>query len=200
MAQNSNEKTVYYRVKMQHDEDTLVKLSHMQYDIFCKRNRFFRTVLAAAAVIVGITNFDAFWGILLTAYGCYLLTSTYSSANHTAHKIAKQLKDAGMPFPASEYLFEDKSMRIISLNDSEELEALPYSSVRSIGEDHEYFYIFRDEFGGYMIPKDALGDEKTGLFRAFISQKTGQLIANRASPAKRLMSWFRHREDEPYHL
>ena len=51
-----------------------------------------------------------------------------------------------------------------------------------------------------MIPKDALGDEKTGLFRAFISHKTGQLIANRASPAKRLKSWFRHKEDGPYHL
>lgn len=201
MAKNAKEEKIYYSVTMTHNEESLEKLSRMQYDIFCKRNLFFRTIIAGVAVVFGVLHFDKFWGILLTAYGCYLLTSKYSSANHTAHKIAKQIKEAKLPFPSSRYSFDDKQMNIYSLNDSEELAPLAYSAVCRLGEDMEYYYIFRDEYGGYMIPKKELGsDEKIDGFFEFIKQKTGLVIANRASPYKRLRAWLKQRENEPYHL
>lgn len=200
MSGKANDKKEYFRVKMQHDEDTLVKLAHMQYDIFCKGNRISRTIVAAAAVIFGAIKFDNWWGILILAYGCYLLSSTYSSANHTAHKLAKQLKDSNMPFPSSVYSFEDKALHILTVDGKEELDPLPYSAVCRLGEDRDFYYIFRDEYGGYMIPKEVLGTEKSDEFYEFITKKTGQLIANRASPYKRFRAWLKYKENEPYHL
>lgn len=200
MAANTKPEKIYFRVKMQHDEDTLVKLSRMQYDIFCKRNLFFRSIIAAAAIIFGIMNFEAVWGIFLTAYGCYMLTSKYSSSNHTAHKLTKQLKESGLPFPSSEYSFDSTAMHIVSLPERDEMDPLPYSAINSLGEDLNYFYIFRNQYGGYMIPKSALGDEGTDAFRKFILEKTGKLFANRASPLKRLLFRMKKKEDEPYHL
>ena len=104
-----------YSVTMRHDEKSLEALAHMQYDLFCRGNRIARSALSVAAVFAGILRFQDWWGILLVAYGCYLVTSTYSAANHTAHKLAKQIRDSGMPFPASRYTFGERAMQINAL-------------------------------------------------------------------------------------
>ena len=75
---------IYYQANMQHTEKTLEALSHTQYDLFCTNNRITRTILSVVFIAAGILNLSQWWGILLAAYGCYLTTSTYSSANHTA--------------------------------------------------------------------------------------------------------------------
>ena len=98
---------IRYTIKMQHDEKTFEALSRMQYDLFCSSNRITRTILSILLIAAGIVNFTQWWGILLAAYGCYLTTSTYSSANHTAHRLAEQIKNSGMPFPSSRYEFSD---------------------------------------------------------------------------------------------
>ena len=40
------EEKPFFEVKMQHDEDSLVSLAHMQYDLFCTRNRAARSILS----------------------------------------------------------------------------------------------------------------------------------------------------------
>ena len=77
-----------FQATIQHDDKTFESLAHMQYDLFCKSNRISRTILSVGAILLGIVNSEAWWGILVIAYGCYLSTSTYASANHTAHKLA----------------------------------------------------------------------------------------------------------------
>ena len=104
-----------YQVEMQHTEKSFEALAHMQYDLFCMGNRVARSLLSLVLVILGVVNFSQWWGILITAYGCYLVTSTYSAANHTAHKLTKQLRDSGLDFPASRYVFKKKAMEVISL-------------------------------------------------------------------------------------
>ena len=177
----------YYDVKMQHTEKTFEALAHMQYDLFCRSNRIIRTIMGVAAVLLGLTNGDSWWAILLIAYGCYLFTSKYSSANHTAHKLADQIKETGMPFPASQYLFHGDRMEIISLPKEERLEEpLRYSDVCRLGEDYQYFYLFRDQYGGYMIPKEALG-KKALDFQDFIQEKTGLTVRNKFAPVIRVL-------------
>ena len=189
-----------YKIKMTHTERTLESLAHMQYDLFCRRNRIVRQLISVAAMVFGVINFSAWWGILLIAYGGYLITSTYSSSNRTAHKLAEQIEASCLGYPRSEYVFEDKAMYIFSPSDKKEVnEPLFYSNIKSIGEDSSYFYIFRNEFGGYMIPKEALGDKLTA-FRDFIEKKSGQAVINPRSPLKRLLASLRRRENEPYHL
>ena len=104
---------IYYKIEMHHNEKTFESLSRMQYDLFCASNRITRTILSILFIAGGIINLSEWWGILLAAYGCYLTTSTYSSANHTAHKLAEQIKKSGMPFPASRYEFRENHLKSI---------------------------------------------------------------------------------------
>ena len=66
-----------YDITMEHNEDSLIALSHMQYDLFCTRNFIARSLLSLVAIAVGAVYFSRFWGIALVAYGAYLMTSTY---------------------------------------------------------------------------------------------------------------------------
>ena len=189
-----------FEVEMQHTEESLQALSHMQYDLFCTKNRIVRTALSLGFVILGVVYFSHWWGVLAIAYGCYLTTSTYASANHTAHKIAGQLKESGMPFPHSRYLFGKEAIRIISLPGDEELDPLPYSQVCGLGEDNRNFYIFRDRYGGYVLPKEKLAGREDA-FRSFVEGKTGKFFRRRRqAPIRRLMHWMKKRENEAYHL
>ena len=189
-----------FEVEMQHTEESLQALSHMQYDLFCTKNRIVRTALSLGFVILGVVYFSHWWGVLAIAYGCYLTTSTYASANHTAHKIAGQLKESGMPFPHSRYLFGKEAIRIISLPGDEELDPLPYSQVCGLGEDNQNFYIFRDRYGGYVLPKEKLADREDA-FRSFVEGKTGKFFRRRRqAPIRRLIQWMKKRENEAYHL
>lgn len=182
----------YFDVTMQHTEKTFEALSRMQYDLFCRQNRIVRTLLSLVFIVLGITRFSDWWGILLVAYGCYLTTSTYSSANHTAHKLTARIKESGMPFPSSRYLFRAREMEIRSLPEGAAEGQLAYQDMLRIAEDYEYFYIFRDRFGGYMIPKTELKDAADD-FRQFLEEKTGQKTASRTAPVMKLLRWLRRR-------
>lgn len=183
---------LFYKVEMQHTEESFKALAHMQYDLFCGSNRVARTVISLVLMVVGVINFSAWWGILLVAYGCYLTTSTYVSANRTANKLSEQIKNSGNPFPASCYEFREEKMDIIRLPERVRDSSLAYADIRRVGEDIKYFYIFRDEFGGYMIPKEALG-QKTAAFRTFLEGKAGQTVRDSKIPIVRLIRWLRRR-------
>lgn len=188
-----------YEATIQHNDKTFEDLARMQYDLFCKSNRLGRTILSLAAVLLGIAYSESWWGILVIGYGCYLMTSTYSSSNHTAHKLAKQIRAAGMDFPSSRYEFTEEGMQVITLPENKPLgDIMLYGEFRKLGEDRGYFYIFRDQYGGYMIPKKELEDQEN--FRYFIQRKSGLKFERKMPPIARLMQKMKDRENEPYHL
>lgn len=189
-----------FQATIRHDEKTFESLAHMQYDLFCKSNRVGRTILSIAMILLGIANSESWWGILVIGYGCYLTTSTYSASNHTAHKLARQIRAAGMDFPSSRYEFTEDGMNVISLPENQPFGSpLAYSAIYRLGEDLDYFYIFRDQYGGYMVPKSELEGE-TEEFCAFIEKKTGLRFQKKMPPIVKLMQKIRDRKKEPYHL
>ena len=189
-----------FEVEMRHDLSSLTALSHMQYDLFCGRNRMARGFLSLTLIVIAILyGGGSWWSLLLIAYACYLTTSTYASSNRTARRIADQLEQAGRPLPASRYIFEKNKMRIVDLNSGEELDPVLYSDVFGLGEDRDALYLFRSQYGGYRIPKEALG-EREEAFRRFIQNKTGQLFIRRLTPLNRVRNWLHARETEPTHL
>lgn len=182
-----------YQMEMHHTEATFTALAHMQYDLFCTGNRVARTALSAVLILAGVVNFSSWWGVLLVAYACYLTTSTYSAPNHTARKLTRQLQQAGMPFPASRYRFTGRELEIHPLTGEErEVARLAYADVCRLGEDGAYFYLFRDPYGGYMVPKQALEDQ-IDSFRDFIQRKTGLAFRARTAPWLRLVRWLHWR-------
>lgn len=178
---------IYYQTTMQHTEKTFMLLAHMQYDIFCKGNQIARSLISTGALIFGVLNFTEWWGALLLLYGSFMMSSKYASANRTANKLVKGIKDAGLVFPASRYLFRENAMEVITLPENTTLgEPLAYSEIANIGEDEAYFYIFRNQYGGYMIPKKELG-KKEDDFRSFIENKTGKIFKINAAPVVKLL-------------
>lgn len=177
-----------YHITMQHNEKSFELLARKQYDLFCKSNRLFRTLLSVGTVFVGALNFEQWWGIALTAYGCYLSTSTYAQANHTAHKLAQQIRERGMSFPASQYVFRKNYMEITILpeREGEEPEQVKYKDLERISEDAQYFYLFPNQYGGYMLPKEQLNG-KVDEFRRFLEQRTGQRMDVKAAPWVKLI-------------
>ena len=189
-----------FEVEMRHDRASLTALSHMQYDLFCQRNRMARGFLSLTLIVIAILyGGGSWWSLLIIAYACYLTTSTYASSNRTARRIADQLEQAGQPLPASRYIFEKNKMRIVDLNSGEELDPVAYGDIFGLGEDRDALYLFRSQYGGYRIPKEALG-EREEAFRRFIQNKTGQLFIRRLTPLNRVRNWLHARETEPTHL
>ena len=179
---------IYYKIEMHHNEKTFESLSRMQYDLFCASNRITRTILSILLIAGGIINLSEWWGILLAAYGCYLTTSTYSSANHTAHKLADQIKKSGMPFPASRYEFRENHLEVYSLPKNTRESTLAYNEFEKLGEDRDYFYLFRDSYGGSRSNSDESQDLKAiGAFREFLENKSGKRIYRKTIPLVRVM-------------
>ena len=192
-----------YKVTMTHNEDSLTALAHMQYDLFCTRNFIARSLISLVAIAVGALYFSKVWGIALLAYGGYLITSTYSSSNHTVKKLVESIEASGKGFPSSQYLFSDRQIDIIyhpGQKDEEKMQPVFYKDLVKLGEDARFFYLFPHERGGYCIPKEELNGQKDS-FRSFIEEKTGRrFYRRRPSPLQRLREWFRNRENEPVHL
>ena len=199
MNHDTNVIAADYAAVITHTEKTFEKLAHMQYDLFCKGNRVSRTMLSIGAILLGIVNSGQWWGMLAIGYGFYLTSSTYSSANHTAHKLAKKIRETGMDFPSSRYEFTEQGMRIISLPD-EKVTGKPvkYEEFLKLGEDADYFYLFPNPHGGYMISKEELAGEDD--FRWYLQEKTGKNVQSRVPPVVKLMRKLQRREKEPYHL
>ena len=178
---------VHYKVNMAHSEKTFQRLAHMQYDLFCQKNRWSRNAISTVCMIAGVLNFQKWWGALLIVYASYLASSTYASADHTARKLCKGIKSSGMDFPSSHYEFQDNALNIIALPENTSLgDPFAYSDVLKLGEDDEYFYLFRDQFGGYIVPKVELGG-KEDHFRAIMEGKTGKHFQARAAPVFKLL-------------
>ena len=178
---------IHYQVTMRHDEKTLELLAHKQYDLFCRGNLAARTVISIAAMGAGIINYSKWWGVLLIVYGSYLTSSKYAQANHTAGKIVKGIKDAGLQFPVSRYLFRENAMEVITMPENTSLgDPLMYGDIKKLGEDADYFYLFLDQFGGYMIPKKEMGKEVDD-FRFFVEQKCGKSFQTQIAPVFKLI-------------
>ena len=177
---------VHYNITMQHTEKSIEKLAHMQYDLFCKSNLIARTAIGMGMIVFGIVNLSAWWGVLAIAYGSYLATGKYNAANHTARKLSKQIRESGMDFPASRYVFRENAVEIIPLPENANGVTLMYDEVFRLGEDLENLYLFRDRYGGYVVPKAELG-EKEASFRAFMEEKTKQTFRAQMSPLLRML-------------
>ena len=52
---------IKYDITMEHTEESLTALSHMQYDLFCTRNFIVRNLLSLVVIVVGSINFLQFF-------------------------------------------------------------------------------------------------------------------------------------------
>lgn len=182
-----------FTVEMQHSRETLTGLAHMQYDLFNFRNRVSRTLIAIAVVGMGVINMPAWWSYLLMAYGGYLLTARYNSANRVVSKTIGAIEASGLGYPRTRFEFEKTYFRAVALPDPQESDKpIRYADLAGLGEDSRYFYLFRDNFGGYVIAKEKLG-KRTEEFRRLIETGSGKKFSYTAVPLRAMTAWLHNR-------
>lgn len=189
-----------FTINFTHSEQSFRSLAHMQYDLFCRRSQFLRLVIAITTIFIGVIYAGTWWSYLLIAYGTFTILGKYNRVNHTANKLVKTLEDEGLPFPSSIYVFTDNRIRVFSEIDGEELTPLYYKDVLTLAQDRENYFIFKNEAGGYIVPKEQLQDKKNE-FAEFIQSKTGKIIVGKRTPAlKVFLHEYKKRKNSPYHL
>ena len=174
----------------------LTGLAHMQYDLFCVKNRISRTLVAISVIGIGALYMPAWWSFLLIAYGGYLLTGRYNQANHTVNQVEKTIEASGLGYPRDRLEFTPACLRVIPQPaKSSEITVLRFRDIAGIGEDSENYYIFRDRFGGYVVPKAALGSREQE-FRDFLENASGRHINRPQIPFLSLRARLRDRYTE----
>ena len=94
---------------------------------------------------------------------------------------------SGLGYPKSRFLFSQDQVTLSPVPDNKEKRTvMSYQDFCGLGEDLQYFYLFRDRFGGYMIPKEALG-EHADDFRDFIEEHTNRRFQSRTAPVIRML-------------
>ena len=183
-----------YEVTMQHSEESFLLLARMQHELFNRKNQRTRMVLSLGLVLLGMVYAESGWGMLLVALGCFLATGKNNRPNRTAKELTEQIQAQGGNYPASRYEFHEDAMEIVLLPEIEDEENsfLSYDAVYRLAEDAKYFYLFRDAYGGYMVPKDQL-KEQENQFRKFLQEKTGQHMQSKI-PAVRFVQWLKERK------
>lgn len=166
----------------EHSEESIRYLSRMQQDLFHGRIQTFRRMFGILSLIFAVCSMPHWWAFLFVFYGSFLLTGRYREADRRARKICRMIKESGQRFPCSRYRFQADGMHVFSMPENQEEALILYADVRRIAEDSKYFYVFRDAYGGYCIPKEAEG-EKARAFRAFLEEKTGQKFLAPRIPA-----------------
>lgn len=169
-----NKKAFIIETELNHR--SLTGLAHMQYDLFCMKNRISRTMVAIAVIGIGAIYMPAWWSFLLIAYGGYLLTGRYNQANHTVNQVEKTIEASGLGYPKDRLEFESNYVRIVPQPaKDDDITFLRYADIAAIGEDGDNYYLFRDEYGGYVVPKEKLG-KREQEFRDFIEKVSGKHI------------------------
>ncbi len=181
---------INYQATMTHDENTFKLLARKRYDLFHKGNLVGRTIISGGALVLGVMNFETWWGVVLIVYSSYMTSSKYASADHIAKKMVKGIKEAGLEFPTSRYLFRDNAMEVIGMPENVSLgDPVMYDEIQRIAEDAEYFYIFPNAAGGYMMPKAQLGKQEDD-FRRFLEEKTKKPFEIKTIPLIRFIRKF----------
>ena len=125
----------------------------------------------------------------------FLLDDVQSIGQEEVDRVDRGQTEAERHSNAGEYLGHTQNIGNCGLENTSDIEEV----IGILRADLYNYYIFRTEFGGYMIPKSELGD-KSDEFQRFIEKKTGKLFVSKRSRFVRLREWMHRRDNEPYHL
>lgn len=159
------------KASMQHTQDTIKRLSRVQYNTYCQGQKLMSLVFAMVMLFLSAAGgFSSTTSLVLMFIGCWAFTGMNVPADRRAKKIIELAKGN---YPASEYRFEEETVRI--LGDSQET-SLPYSDIFSLICDGPYLYLFLNQESAYMVDLMDMKEEKVQQLKNQLSQKTGLTI------------------------
>jgi len=159
------------KANMQHTKETIYRLSRVQYNTYCQGQKLVSMVFSIVMLFLGAAGgFSSTTSLVLVFLGCWAFTGMNVPADRNAKKMIEYAKG---DFPASEYHFEEKHIRI--LGDGKET-ILPYTDLYSLICDGPYLYLFISRYSAYMVSLAELGEKQSDELKALLHQKTGQKV------------------------
>ena len=137
---------------MQHNADTIERLSIMQYRNFSQMQQIIQLVIAALLILIGIRCWNEFilLPILCLFIGCWMFTAINIPPKYRARKICRLMNG---DFPYTQYKFMKNQF---ILQGSKGQESVPYQKLIRLVEDKEYLYLYISRQSAYMIDKSTI--------------------------------------------
>lgn len=149
-----------------HNEESVRRLSQVQYLSFQKRYILLQLLLGTAFVSTSVFGaIDKVAGVLCCLFGCWLLISWRQIPNFRARKL---LKSCDGNFPPTTFHFEEKGMIVVN-NQGERV--LSYDRIIRLAADDAYDYLFLSAYGAYMLPQEE--GKREEMFQNYLTEKTG---------------------------
>ena len=175
------------KAKMQHTEETILRLSRVQYRTYCALQRLITALTACVLLAMGaVCSFGRATSLVLIALGCWTMMSLDVPANRNAKKL---VEGANGRMPASEFVFSEDG---ITISGDGQQSSLKYSDLYSLVCDGEYLYLFRSRYSAYMIPMNAVEGGTGEELKQFLSEKArlpaekpGSLLRSRIRDLKK---------------
>lgn len=156
-----------FEAHIEHTEDTLYKLSNVQYHTFCAGRIFLWMISAIICIVLAVYNgTNNLFFYIFMMLGCWMITTVNMPARRKVDRIIDFCKGK---FPSSKYQFFEEHIKIIYDKTEDVLE---YTKIYMLLEDIDYFYIFINRNAGYMLPKSSLRPQKNDEFKRFLEEKT----------------------------
>lgn len=161
-------------ITMEHTEETVRRLSRVQYDTFSARTKVMWYIVCLVCLALGmgvVGRLGQGPRLALIAFGAIALMNVGASAKARAGRILASVRQKGV-FPRTTLTFKADEIGIqerSGLTDS-----LPYSGILRLIRDDEYWYLFISRTAAYMLPMAGLGGQiSPARFEALLQQKTG---------------------------
>ena len=154
-----------YIGKMMYSEESIQKLSEMQYRTFQAGKRLYLFIASVILLLIGFhIGVGSVFGIICIFAGCVLITGIDAPSRRTAKALISQINGK---YPEFEYTFTDSGF-----SSNEEKKECPYSTVLRLIDDGHYYYIYVSEDKAYMVEKSTIMPSCSSGFQHFLSEKT----------------------------
>ena len=155
-----------YTARMEHNKETITRLSVTQYSIFEFGKKLIRIVTALGLIIYGLyADQSMVTPMICLILGCMLIANFNLRAKVRAGKIIEQINGN---FPKSKYSFFDDSF-----TDCGDGKPIPYSRLIKLVEDRQYMYLFISRMSAYMVDKSTVGGSTVDDLKSYLTRKTG---------------------------
>jgi hypothetical protein len=186
--ENSKECKPLFSVVTQHNDESIRRLSEVQYNTFYRSAKLGYYLVCFLLVFAGV-YFGGTMGFALLLFACFMVTGANLPAKRNADKVIKSMKGH---YPETEYDFFAKELRFGSPGEAyESMGIVDYTRFEAFVEDADYLFLFVTKYGAYVIPKKLLGPDDLDRLKALVEKASGkQFESSKRGLSLRLKDMF----------
>ena len=159
---------ILYTASIKYTDENMHKLSRAINNTFKFNLKLIYAVICIGLIIAGVlVGLDNVTGIVMTAFGCFLLPSINVMEKYQANQAIKNLH--GVIFTVN-YEFREDGFACFNTKERNEFS---YETIIRMVKERDAYYLFPNAAQAYMLDKSSVKPAKEELFQEFLEKKTG---------------------------